>query len=44
MCPELQPKRPEQVKLPRWTVILLLLMVIAFILMFTSSTFNSLTK
>ena len=44
MYPELQPKRPEQVKLPRWTVIFIFLLVIAVIMMLTSSTFKMLGK
>lgn len=44
MYAELQPKKQEQVKLPRWTVMVIFLMVIMLVLLFTGSTFVNLTK
>ena len=44
MYAELRPKQPEQVKLPRWTVIFIFLLVVVFVLLFTRSTFINLTK
>lgn len=44
MYAELRPKPPEQVKLPRWTAIFILLLVVLFVLLFTRTTFESLYK
>jgi hypothetical protein len=41
---ELQPAKPQQVKLPRWMVLTLFMFVILFILMFASTTFTQLGK
>ena len=37
---ELQPAKKEQITLPKWMVLFLFLLVIAYILMFASSTFK----
>ncbi|MEO8875575.1 MAG: hypothetical protein ABI461_08315 [Polyangiaceae bacterium] len=41
---ELAPKKPEQIKLPRWMVLSLFLLVILIVLSFTGSTFQQIVK
>lgn len=42
MIPELAPKKQEQVTLPRWMVVFLLLMVVVLFLTFADKVFSSL--
>ncbi|MEO9143002.1 MAG: hypothetical protein ABI332_12060 [Polyangiaceae bacterium] len=44
MIPELAPRKQEQVTIPRWMVIFLMLLVVAFILSFADRIFSALGK